>query len=117
MLKYVCDGCGAQMHRGELRYRVGIDVRAAYDEIEVGLLDLVRSHKKALESAVQALEEGDVADLESQIYKKITLDLCPKCQRKYIAHPLDFGGGCDSGEPAVNIDSFLRSLGYGEDRE
>lgn len=114
MIHYVCDGCGAELEKGELRYTVTIDVRAAYDQLEVGLLDLVRGHKAALEGVVNSLEEADVEALESQIFKQMKLDLCPKCQRKYLKKPIHLDGGGEEETPAVDIDTFLRTLGYGE---
>ncbi len=42
MIRFRCDGCGKEMKQGDLRYTVKIDVRAAYDQLEITLLDLVR---------------------------------------------------------------------------
>ena len=117
MVKYVCDNCGAQMQAGELRYQVKIEVQAAYDEMTISLLDLVRDHKPSLEKVVQALDDADVDELEAQVYKQIKLDLCPKCQRRFITAPLHMNGEATDGAPAVDIDTFLRSLGYGESDE
>ena len=42
MITYTCDGCGKHLSEHDLRYAVKIEVRAAYDELEIGLADLVR---------------------------------------------------------------------------
>ncbi len=106
-----CDGCKTEMKRGDLRYRVTIDVRAAYDELVVGLTDLVRDHRADLEALIEKMKGKATQEIEESVYKHFKLDLCPKCQRAYIKNPLRFHPEEDAGEPAVDIDSFLRSLG------
>ncbi len=111
---YQCDGCGVSIVRKALRYQVSIDVRAAYDTLEVSLWDLVRDHRGELEALVGALDETDATHLEEQVYKKMVLDLCPECQRKFVQSPLRFGAESATGGPPADIDTFLRSLGYGK---
>ena len=53
-----CDGCSTEMKRGDLRYRVTIDVRAAYDELVVGLNDLVRDHRADLRMGAHRAAAG-----------------------------------------------------------
>lgn len=106
-----CDGCGTEMKRGELRYRVTIDVRAAYDELVVGLTELVRDHRADLEALIEKMKDKDPKELEESVYKNFKLDLCPKCQRAYLKDPLHFHPERGADEPAVDIDAFLRSLG------
>ena len=48
MITYRCDGCRKTLAPGALRYTVNIDVRAAYEQLEVGLADLVRDHRSEL---------------------------------------------------------------------
>ena len=113
MQYYVCDGCGRQMERHELRYTVSIDVRAAYDEIEVGLTELVRSHRQEILELIDQMRGRNPKQLEEQVYKKLSLDLCPRCQRVFLKAPLRFHPEQDSEEPPVDIDALLRSLGFG----
>lgn len=106
-----CDGCGTEMKRGELRYRVTIDVRAAYDELVVGLADLVRDHRADLEALIEKMKGKATQEIEESVYKHFKLDLCPRCQRAYRADPLRFHPEQGESEPHVDIDRFLRSLG------
>lgn len=112
MITIRCDGCGAELRPGSLRYTVKINVHAAYDELEVGLLDLVRNHRGELLDLIEQLKHKDPRAIEEGVYKGITLDLCPRCQRAYIRDPLRFHPEQATGEPEVDIDAFLRSLGY-----
>jgi len=106
-----CDGCSTEMKRGDLRYRVTIDVRAAYDEMVVGLADLVRDHSAEIEALIDKMKNKRTQEIEESVYKNLKLDLCPRCQRAYIKNPLHFHPEQGGEEPAVDIDGFLRSLG------
>lgn len=114
MLKYHCDGCGQPMGEKELRYTVTIDVRAAYDEMEVGLSDLVRNHRREILELIEQLRQRDPVEVEEQVYKKIKLDLCPRCQKIFIAAPLRFHPEQEPKDCEIDIDAFLRSLGFGK---
>ncbi len=119
MIHYLCDGCGATLQRHALRYTVKIDVHAAYDEMEIGLLDLVRSHREEIQELVAKLHKQDAEEIESQIYKRIRLDLCPACQRRFLRAPLHFHASSSAPAPdqeagPVDVDAFLRSLGFGK---
>jgi len=113
-MSYVCDGCGKKLMRGDLRYTVKIDVRAAYDTMEVSLLDLVRDQKEEIRQLIEALEKQDAKEVEESVYKFIQLDLCPSCQKAYIRQPLRFHPEQAPLEETFDIDNLLRSLGYGE---
>jgi hypothetical protein len=102
------------MPKGSLRYTVKIDVRAAYDQIEVGLMDLVRDHRNELLQAIEDLKRKNPRELEDSVYKAISLDLCPRCQKAFIHDPLHFRPGLAPSESDFDIDAFLRALGYGQ---
>ena len=114
MVVYKCDGCGAELPRGNLRYTVRIEVRAAYDQMEIGLADLVRDHRAELIDLIESLKDRDPRRIEESVYKRFELDLCPSCQRAYLRDPLRFHPENVPGEqPEFDIDAFLRSLGKG----
>lgn len=118
MISYHCDGCGKTLKEGSLRYVVKIDVRAAYDELRIGLADLVRDHRQELLDLIKQMEEkaeSTPEEIEETIYKAMQLDLCPACHQSYIKDPLRFSPGGDRPESSVDIDAFLRSLGYGKE--
>ncbi|HOE67407.1 MAG TPA: hypothetical protein PLO62_12850 [Candidatus Hydrogenedentes bacterium] len=116
MLTYYCDGCGAQLSRNELRYRVHIDVRAAYEELEIGLADLVRDHRVEMLELIERLKDKSAQEIEETVYKRFDLDLCPRCQRAYLQNPLRFHPEQGAPEDGIDMDGFLRSLGMGAPR-
>lgn len=114
MKVYRCDGCGKEIAPGHLRYTVKIDVRAAYEKMEVGLADLVRDHRQEMLDLIERLESKSAQEVEETVYKHLNLDLCPACQQAFIRDPLHFHPEQGT-PPPVDIDGFLRSLGYGHD--
>ena len=113
MVTYRCDGCGVELAKDALRYTVSIDVRAAYDQLEVGLADLVRDHRAEIRALIERLKHKSAREVEETVYKCIKLDLCPSCQRAFISNPLRFHPEQGAPESDIDIDSFLRSLGMG----
>ena len=117
MIVHRCDGCGKEMKKGALRYSVKIDVRAAYDQLEVSLADLVRDHRAEILALIERMKHKDPKEIEETVYKNFAFDLCPSCQRAYIKEPLRFHPEMGSVESDIDIDSFLRSLGVKTDNE
>ena len=113
MVVHRCDGCSREMLKGQLRYRVKIDVRAAYDELEISLADLVRDHRAEMLKLIEQMRHKDPRGIEESVYKGFTLDLCPACHRAYIRNPLRFHPEQAAPESDIDIDSFLRSLNLG----
>lgn len=111
MIRFVCDGCGVEIAPKSLRYIVSIDVRAAYDKLEVGLAELVKDHRQELLDLIESLSNKSPEAVEETVYKKLKLDLCPSCQRAYIRDPVRFHPEQAGERPEVDIDAFLRSLG------
>ncbi len=116
MITYTCDGCGKILQKNALRYTVKIDVQAAYDKLEIGLLDLVRSHREEMLQLIESLKNKSPGEIEETVYKSIRLDLCPACQRAFIRDPLRFHPE-QTVPDDIDIDQFLRSLGYGRSSE
>jgi len=111
MIIYHCDGCGKDIPPDALRYSLTIDVKAAYNKQEIGLAELIQDHRKEMLDLIERLENQSVEEVESSIFKRIKLDLCPSCQRAYLKNPLHFHPEQDPGQPELDIDAFLRSLG------
>ena len=105
------------MPENTLRYTVTVDVRAVYENAHIGLLELVQDHRKELIALIDRLKNKSTHEIEETIYKELKLDLCPSCQRAYIRDPLHFHP--EQGEPrdGIDIETFLRSLGYGASSE
>lgn len=111
MIIYHCDGCGKDIEPKTLRYTVTIDVKAAYDKNEIGLAELVLDHRKEILDLIERLENQSAEEVESSVYKRIKLDLCPSCQRAYLKNPLHFHPEQSPPKTEIDIDAFLRSLG------
>ena len=114
---YKCDGCGCELRKGQLRYNVSIEVKAAYDTLEVTLADLIRDHRDELKALCEKMEAQDSSaeDVEESVYKGFKIHLCPKCQRAYVKSPLRFHPEQGGDEAPVDIDAFLKSLGLDEE--
>ena len=86
-----CDGCGeGLLIREEVRYLVKIEVYAAYDPLEITRADLEKDHREEMARLLSSMTGMDPGELEDQVYKKFQFDLCPRCQKKYLADPLCF---------------------------
>lgn len=112
MISYRCDGCGREIPKNALRYVVEMDVKAAYDTMEIGLADLVRDHRAEMLALIERMKKRPIQDIEESVYKHLHLDLCPSCQRAFVKNPLRFHPE-QGGDDAIDIDAFLRSLGKG----
>ncbi len=111
MVIYHCDGCAKDIPPKTLRYTVTIEVKAAYDKQEIGLAELVQDHRKEILNLIHRLESQSAEEVESSVYKRMKLDLCPSCQRAYLKNPIHFHPEQAPPHTDLDIDAFLRSLG------
>lgn len=112
MLFYRCDKCGCELRPGQLRYDLTIEVKAAYDTLEVRLADLLQDHREEMERLIAEMDRASADAMEDGVYKRFDLHLCPSCQRAYLADPVGGGQGVPEDTAPVDIDHFLRSLGF-----
>lgn len=90
MSDLACDRCDRSLLAFEdVRYELTIQVKAAYDPMEIvpGAAkpgDL----RAAIEAAARATEGMSAEDLEATVYKEFRFDLCLRCQREFLADPL-----------------------------
>lgn len=101
------------MPENSLRYSVTVEVRAIYEKTRIGLLELVQDHRRELIALIDRLKNKSAREIEDTIYKELKLDLCPSCQRAYIRDPLRFHPEQGERRDEVDIEGFLRSLGFG----
>jgi len=86
---HTCDLCGKEMlKKNEVRYEVKIEVRAAYDPLNLTEENLGQDFRSEIAKVLQQLESISTAEAQDQIYRLFQFDLCSKCQRKYIRNPL-----------------------------
>jgi hypothetical protein len=80
-----CDGCGRELLTdSEVRYEVSIQVKAAYDPLEVSTEDLETDYRTEIAKVLRQLEGLSAAEAQNQVYRALDFDLCPACQRRYI---------------------------------
>ena len=84
-----CDLCGKPLLATEpVRYEVRIEVRAAYDPLEITPDDLAQDHRPEIRALLRRLEGIDPREIEDSVYKELHFDLCMACQKRYIQNPL-----------------------------
>jgi len=110
MILFKCDICGRKIKQKEIRYELKIELKAAYDKLEITLFDLMRDHQKEYEKLIRKIKEEklDAEKLQEDIYKRFDFHLCRDCQQRYIRKPLPEG--------AFNIhERFRRRLDQDDD--
>ena len=84
-----CDRCNKALLVGEdVRYEVKIEVKAAYDPLEVTTEDLEQDLNAEIRRLIDRMRGMDPQALEDQVYKAMAFDLCMACQQAYLANPL-----------------------------
>ena len=86
-----CRRCGRELHEGDLRYEVRVEVKAGVDPLVVNPGDLAEDHAARIRELLQSCEGRSEEDLMRDVYVEFFFDLCPACQREYIKDPLPAG--------------------------
>jgi hypothetical protein len=105
--------CGARIERNELRYVLQMSLFAAYDTLQIELTDLQKDYEDEIRDLVEKMREMDPKELEEDVVKQYSFDLCRRCQQKFKRNPLgQKGGTAESPEdmPPFDVDDFLRRL-------
>jgi len=85
-MEYKCELCGKKIVRN--RYLVRIASYAAYDGLEIGLLDLTRDFEKEIKNLLKNIEKRRRKKLEKDICVGFEFVLCKKCRDNYVKNPL-----------------------------
>ena len=86
---FTCDRCGKGLLREEsVRYELRIDVRAAYDPLELTSKDLARDLRGKADRLARDLENLSAEEAQDQVHRAFRFDLCPPCQKAYLKDPL-----------------------------
>ncbi|MFB0527182.1 MAG: hypothetical protein ACETVO_06930 [bacterium] len=85
-MEYRCDLCGKKIVRN--RYLLRIASYAAYDGLEIGLLDLTRDFAKEIKDLLRKIEKKRGKKLEKDICVGFEFVLCKKCRDNYLSDPL-----------------------------
>ncbi len=84
-----CDRCGEGLLLEEnVRYLMDVEIRAAYDPMEITREDLEGDLKGEMARTIRELEDADPEELQRQVYYKACFDLCGRCRRQVMADPL-----------------------------
>ena len=90
MDRLTCDGCGAPLLvESDVRYEVKIEVKAAYDPMEITEDDLKKDYRAEMAKLIAKLEHVTEAQAMDEVYRTFRFDLCMPCQRKYLRKPIN----------------------------
>lgn len=88
MDRLTCDRCGnGLLLDAPVRYEVRIEVKSAYDPMELTEDDLAKASED-LKQAVEAVRNLSAEDAMDEVYKEFRFDLCRTCQKQFIRAPL-----------------------------
>jgi hypothetical protein len=88
MDRLTCDRCGnGLLLDAPVRYEVRIEVKSAYDPLELSDEDLARAGE-ALKQAMEQVRRLGAQEAMDEVYKEFRFDLCRTCQKLYIQAPL-----------------------------
>ena len=88
MIKTFCDSCGREIKRDTIHYELTIEIKAAYNTLEINLADLLKDHTEEIEAVLAEMKDADPQTLQDDVYKKFEFHLCRACQQSYIRTPL-----------------------------
>lgn len=89
MFKFICDICGkGLLVEEDVRYEVKIEVKSAYDPMEITRNDLQKDFQNEILELLNLLAARDPQELQDEVYKVFQFDLCRQCQKRYIQNPL-----------------------------
>lgn len=84
-----CDSCGAALLvEHDVRYEIKIEVKAAYDPMELTDDDLNRDHEAEIKRILESMKDVTQQQAMDQVYRAFKFDLCPPCQKQYLKKPL-----------------------------
>lgn len=112
MKYYTCDRCGVRIESTELRYVLKMNIFAAYDTMKLEASDLERDYEEEIQKLIKKMEGMNPKELEEDVFKQLTFDLCRACQQKFLKNPLGASEKANETEfPPFDVDDFLRRLG------
>jgi len=88
MDRLTCDRCGAGLLLdAPVRYEVRIEVKSAYDPMELTGEDLEKAAGE-LKRTVEFLQNYSAEKAQDEVYREFRFDLCATCQKHYLKSPL-----------------------------
>lgn len=88
MDRLTCDRCGnGLLLDAPVRYEVRIEVKSAYDPLELTAEDLANAAAN-LKEAVEQVRHLSEEEAMDEVYKEFRFDLCRGCQKAFLKAPL-----------------------------
>lgn len=88
MDRLTCDRCGGGLLLDlPVRYEVSIEVKSAYDPLELTSEDLVDAEAE-MKRLIEKLRQVSPDAAQDEVYRKFRFDLCATCQKAYLKNPL-----------------------------
>jgi hypothetical protein len=105
--------CGVRIEQSDLRYALKMNIFAAYDIMKIDVSDLERDYEEEIHRLIEKIEGMNPKELEEDVFKQFTFDLCRTCQRKLLKNPLGASDktSANTDLPPFDVDDFLRKLG------
>jgi hypothetical protein len=92
MDRLTCDRCGqGLLLDAPVRYEVTIEVKSAYDPLELVEEDLVDAAEE-MKRLIAKLKTMSPEAAQDEVYRKFRFDLCATCQKIYLKDPLGRDG-------------------------
>lgn len=86
-----CDRCGrGLLLDAPVRYEVRIEVKSAYDPLELSEEDLARAEDE-LKKVLEELKDYTAEQAQDEVYRRFRFDLCATCQKGFLKNPLGRG--------------------------
>ena len=84
MDRLTCDRCGrGLLLDAPVRYEVKIEVRSAYDPLELSEEDLVDAEAE-MKKVIERLKDTTPEAAQDEVYRAFRFDLCTTCQKVYL---------------------------------
>lgn len=88
MDRLTCDRCGnGLLLDAPVRYEVRIEVKSAYDPMELTADDLANAAAE-LKRAAEAVQNLSAEEAMDEVYREFRFDLCRTCQKQFLKAPL-----------------------------
>lgn len=88
MDRLTCDRCGnGLLLDAPVRYEVRIEVKSAYDPMELTADDLANAAAE-LKRAAEAAQKLSAEEAMDEVYREFRFDLCRTCQKQFLKAPL-----------------------------
>ena len=88
MDRLTCDRCGrGLLLDAPVRYDVSIEVKSAYDPLELTTEDLIDAEAE-MKRLIEKLRTVSPEAAQDEVYRKFRFDLCATCQKAFLRNPL-----------------------------